>query len=64
MSVFQNVFTKKDIVANGEDIRLWHKVGVLKKTKNGGTFLQLFHSPDTDYYVFDDEKEEELPVVD
>jgi hypothetical protein len=65
MSVFQNVFAKKDIVANGEEIRLWHKVGVIKSTKSGGKFLQMFHQPETDFYVFDDEKEEEaLPVVD
>lgn len=64
MAVFQNVFAKKNIVANGEEISLWNKVGVIKITSNGGKFLQMYHQPETDFYVFDNEQEEEaLPIV-
>lgn len=64
MSVFQNVFAKREIVVNSEKIALWNKVGIIKTTKNGGKFLQMFHQPETDFFVFDEEKEEDLPIVD
>ncbi|MFT4969485.1 MAG: hypothetical protein ACI9O4_001232 [Chitinophagales bacterium] len=64
MSVFQNIFAKREIVANGEELKIWNKVGIIKTTKNGGKFLQMFHQPETDFFVFDEEKEEDLPIVD
>lgn len=64
MSVFQNVFAKREIVANGEQLKIWNKVGIIKTTKSGGKFLQMFHQPETDFFVFDEEKEEDLPIVD
>ena len=63
MATFQNVFTRKDINARGEEIRLWHKVGLIKETPGGGRYLQLFQQPETDFYIFPDDQPDELPVV-
>ena len=61
---FFNVLTKKEFPNNGETTTLWHKVGVIKVTKNGGWYLQMFHQPETDFYIFEDkEKEEQLPDI-
>ena len=60
-----NVLTKKTIPTKGEPIVLWHKVGLIKQTVSGHWYLQLFHQPDTDFFVYEqeEEKENELPEI-
>jgi hypothetical protein len=41
---------------------IYHKVGVVKVTENGGWFLQLYHQPDTDYMIFPNHNDN-LPVI-
>ena len=60
---FLNVFTKKEFLNDGQTIILWHKVGLIKQTKNGGWFLQMFHQPDTDFYVFEEKEKEAVPDI-
>ena len=60
---FLNVFTKKEFTNDGQTTTLWHKVGIIKQTKNGGTFLQLFQQPETDFYVFEDKEKEAIPDI-
>ncbi|MBX7226405.1 MAG: hypothetical protein K1X55_10265 [Chitinophagales bacterium] len=60
---FLNVFTKQQFNNGQELVTLWHKIGVIKQTKNGGTFLQLFHQPNTDFYVFEEKEKEDLPEI-
>ena len=63
MPIIQHLFSARDIEVNGEQKRLWHKVGAIKETKNGGKFAQLFWL-DKDLYVFDAENEKPLPTID
>ena len=61
MSKYYNVVSRK--LARGEsDKMIYHKVGVLKVTQNGGWFLQMYHQPNTDYLVFPNHNEA-LPVI-
>ena len=61
---FYNVLTKKEFKNGSEVTTLWHKVGIIKVTKNGGWYLQMFHQPETDFYIFEDvEKSEKLPDI-
>lgn len=62
MSKFYNVVSRKLTTGEREKF-IYHKVGVLKVTKNGGWFLQLYHQPNTDYLVFPNHNES-LPVID
>ena len=60
MTKFYNVVTRKTI---NNDKHIYHKVGVVKVTENGGWFLQLYHQPETDYMIFANHNEN-LPVID
>lgn len=51
MQVF-NVLTKKIINRpDKEPVTLWHRVGLIKITNGGSQYLQMFHQPDTDFYI-------------
>jgi len=59
-----DVLTKKEFNNGKEQVKLWHKVGVIKITDTNRWYLQMFHQPDTDFYVFEHEgKIEELPDI-
>ena len=59
-----NVLTKKVIPTKGEPLVLWHKVGIIKQTASGHWYLQMFHQPDTDFFVYEQEQgEKELPSI-
>lgn len=58
MTKFYNVVTRKTV----NDKHIYHKVGVVKITENGGWFLQLYHQPDTDFMIFPNHNES-LPVI-
>jgi len=55
---FWDVLTKKEYVNNGATKILWHKVGVVKTTRSGRRYLQLFQYPDTDYFIIEPQDEE------
>ena len=59
MTKFYNVVTRKTI---NNDKHIYHKVGVVKVTENGGWFLQLYHQPNTDFMIFSNHNEN-LPVI-
>ncbi len=64
MTKFYNVVTRKTInQAAAHEKHIYHKVGVIKITDNGGWFLQLYQQPETDFMIFPNHKEE-LPVID
>lgn len=59
-----NVLTKKTITKDGEPLHLWHRVGLIKSTNSGNWYLQMFHQPDTDFYLVEQEQEKvELPTI-
>lgn len=59
---FFNILTKKIINTGTESKTLWFKAGTIKITKNGGSYLTLFHIPDVDFYIFE-KKDEEIPEI-
>ncbi|MFT6361106.1 MAG: hypothetical protein ACJAV6_000592 [Candidatus Paceibacteria bacterium] len=63
MTKFYNVVTRKTVNKEINDKYIYHKVGVVNVTENGGWFLQLYHQPDTDYMIFANHNEN-LPVID
>lgn len=48
-----NVCSRKIYEKDGERKLKWYKVGLLKITDNGKKYLQLYHQPQTEYFVFD-----------
>ena len=42
---------------NGEEKKKWYRVGHLKETNKGGRFLTLYHMPEADFYVFEDDED-------
>lgn len=62
MPKFYNVCTRKTIITDTEERNVYHKVGVIKVTQNGGWFLQLYWQPETDFMIFPNHKES-LPVI-
>lgn len=62
MTKFYNVCTRKTINSLSGEKKLYHKVGVVKVTENGGWFLQLYWQPDTDFLIFPNQ-DDELPVI-
>jgi hypothetical protein len=56
-----NVCSRKIYDKNGEKKIKWYKVGLLKITDTGKKYMQLFHLPDTEYFIF--ERDETTPEV-
>ncbi len=62
MSKFYNVVSRKTIQTGDTDKKIYHKVGVVKLTENGGCFLNLYHT-DMEFQIFPNH-DDELPVID
>ncbi len=62
MTKFYNVCTRKVINGVNGEKKLYHKVGVVKVTDNGGWFLQLYWQPNTDFLIFPNQ-DDELPII-
>ncbi|SDW82039.1 hypothetical protein SAMN05444411_102243 [Lutibacter oricola] len=62
MSKFYNVCTRKTVIGESGEKNIYHKVGVIKVSKNGGWFLQLYQQPGTDFQIFINQNDE-LPVI-
>jgi hypothetical protein len=63
MTKFYNVVTRKTINKESDNKHIYHKVGVVKITENGGWFLQLYQQPNTDFMIFPNHNEN-LPIID
>jgi len=62
MTKFYNVVSKKT-VPNGDGKKpIYHKVGIIKVTANGGWYLNLYHN-NMEFQIFASH-EDELPVID
>lgn len=62
MTKFYNVCTRKSIRTKKGQKKLYHKVGVVKVTEQGGWFLQMYHQPETDFLIFPSHNDD-LPVI-
>jgi hypothetical protein len=52
----QNICTKKEYEKDGEKKVQWFKIGILKTADSGRKYIKLFHQPQTEFYVFDNEE--------
>jgi hypothetical protein len=57
-----NVLSKKTIPLSEGQKTIFHKIGVIKVTENGGWYLQLYQQPNTDFHIVPS-GENELPVI-
>lgn len=64
MPTKQNVFTKVSFFEDGKYKHKWYRVGCLKTSNGGKTYLNLFHLPDVIFYVMEEKKPEEVNVED
>lgn len=62
MNKYYNVVCRKTVINDLTDKKIYHKVGVLKATPNGGLYLQMYHQPDVSYQIFPN-GDEQLPVI-
>ncbi len=63
---YYNVCTCKEYKdKNGEQKTSWYKAGVMKiNPETNGRFLQLFHQPETTFFLFEqDEDRENLRTI-
>lgn len=56
-----NICTKKHYEKNGEHKTSWFKVGVLKIADSGKKYIKLFHQPETEFFVFDKDVNQQAP---
>jgi len=61
MTKFYNVVSKKTVPNGDGEKPIYHKVGTVKVTANGGWYLNLYHT-DMEFQIFANH-EEELPVI-
>lgn len=59
---YLNICSKRTINSPTGPKNIFHKVGVVKVTDNGGWFIQLFQQPEVDFQIFPSQ-DEELPVI-
>jgi hypothetical protein len=51
-----NICTKKDYEKDGEKKTKWYKVGFLKIADSGKRYIKLFHQPETEFFVFEEDE--------
>lgn len=61
MSKFYNVVAKKIITTEDSQKPIYHKVGVVKVTPNGGWYLSLYHT-NMEFQIFPN-LDDHLPVI-
>lgn len=50
-----NILAKREFHGNGKHHKVYNKIGHIKYTENGNTYLQLFHLPNIDFLVIPNE---------
>lgn len=61
MTKFYNVVSKKIVPKGDSEKPIYHKVGTVKVTTNGGWYLSLYHT-DMEFQIFPNH-DDELPVI-
>jgi hypothetical protein len=59
---YLNICSKRTINKDAVPKTIFHKVGVVKITENGGWFIQLYQQPDVDFQIFPSQ-DESLPTI-
>jgi len=53
-----NVCTKREYEKDGIKKVKWYKVGFLKEAESGRKYIKLFHQPETEFFVFENDTKE------
>jgi len=53
-----NVCTKREYEKDGIKKVKWYKVGFLKEAESGRKYIKLFHQPETEFFVFENDAKE------
>lgn len=60
--MFKDIVTKKSYTKDGEEKVFWSKVGTLKEF-DGKQYVELFMFPETSFYVFDRQDQDQRREV-
>ena len=60
--MFKDIVVRKSYTKDGEEKTFWNKVGTLKEF-NGKQYVELFMYPDTQFYVFDRQDQDQRREV-
>jgi hypothetical protein len=55
-----DICTQKCFEQDREKKIKWYRAGVMKETDKGTRYLRLFHQPQTDFFIFEKEKEPKI----
>jgi hypothetical protein len=56
--VIKDIMTRKTYQKDGAEKVMWLKVGSLRTTDNGKSFIEMFHQPETTFFVFEQKPKE------
>ena len=59
--VYKDVMTCREYEQNGEKKKTWMKVGTMRTTDTGKSFIDLFLFPATTFFVFDPKPKDGQP---
>ena len=59
-----NVCTRITYDKNGDQKVKWFKAGTMKITDGGRKYMRLFHQPQIEFFIFDADPSQVLPVID
>jgi len=51
-----SICTKKEYLKDGEKKTVWYKVGVLKVAESGKSYIKLYHQPETEFFIFNQDE--------
>ena len=58
-----DVCTRRVYEKDGEKKVKWYKAGILKESDNGKRYIRLFHSPQTEFFIFNKDPVPLEPVI-
>ncbi len=50
---YLNVFSKREFAVDGKMKQSWNRVGVIRISKTGKMYLNLYFFPTTEFYLFE-----------
>ncbi len=51
-----NICTRKDFDKDGIRKSVWYKVGLLKEADSGRMYIKMYHQPQTEFFVFENDE--------
>lgn len=54
---FFRILSRRTYTHEGKEHTRWHRIGEIKETDGGGRYLRLYQSPETEFYVVEENHE-------